>query len=178
MVIQEVILVDKNDNEIGVMEKMDAHRQPNLHRAFSVFILNDKDEMLLQQRAWGKYHSAGLWTNACCSHPAPGEKTLNAANRRLNEELGFNTELKKVFDFTYQAVFSNGLIEYEFDHVFIGNYNGIINADKEEIVDYCFKSITAIKLEILSNPDIYTEWFKIALPKFETFMNTKEGVLI
>lgn len=173
MVLQEVILVDKEDNEIGVMEKMDAHRNPNLHRAFSIFIFNDKQELLLQQRAWGKYHSGGLWTNSCCSHPMPGEKTLNAANRRLREELGFETTLKKIFDFTYLAAFSNGLMEHEFDHVYIGNYNGIIKADEDEIADYCYKSIDKIKIEIATNPGIYTEWFKIAFPKLEVFISNK-----
>lgn len=171
MGLQEVILVDLNDKEIGVMEKMDAHRNPILHRAFSIFIFNDKQEILLQQRAWEKYHSGGLWTNTCCSHPMPGEETLNAANRRLKEEFGFETALKKAFEFTYQASFSNGLIEHEFDHVYVGNYNGIIKADKDEIVDYCFKSIDKIKSDLAVNPDIYTEWFKIAFPKLQVFLS-------
>ena len=124
--MEEVVLVDEQDKPVGVMEKMQAHREGKLHRAFSVFIFNDKGEMLLQQRAFNKYHSAGLWTNACCSHPKPNETTETAAARRLNEELGFKTSLEKLFDFTYKASFENGLTEYEFDHVFSGIYNGEI----------------------------------------------------
>src|SRR4249919_2599143 len=114
---QEVILVNEQNEAIGTMEKMEAHRKALLHRAFSVFIFNSKGEMLLQQRALNKYHSGGLWTNACCSHPRPGELIEDAATRRLKEELGFETPLKKIFQFTYQASFDNGLTEHEFDHV-------------------------------------------------------------
>ena len=116
----DVILVDEHDVQTGTMEKMEVHQKALLHRAFSIFIFNEKGEMLLQKRADRKYHSAGLWTNACCSHPKPGEETLAAAEIRLQEEMGFNTELKKAFDFIYKAPFDNGLTEYEFDHVFIG----------------------------------------------------------
>src|SRR6516164_10337979 len=116
---QEVILVNEQDEPIGTMGKMEAHKKALLHRAFSVFIFNSKGEMLLQQRARDKYHSGGLWTNACCSHPKPGEEVQLAASRRLNEELGFNTPLTKIFDFIYQSSFENGLTEFEFDHVFI-----------------------------------------------------------
>ena len=111
------------------MEKMEAHKKGLLHRAFSVFIFNGKGEMLLQQRALNKYHSGGLWTNACCSHPMPGEKTEDAADRRLKEELGFETPLEKIFDFVYKAEFDNGLTEYEFDHVFAGEYEGEIKCE-------------------------------------------------
>src|ERR1700754_1322335 len=117
---EEVILVNENDIPVGTMEKMEAHRKALLHRAFSVFIFNSKGEMLLQQRADKKYHSGGLWTNACCSHPKPGEEIETAASRRLREELGFGTGLRKVFDFIYQSPFDNGLTEFEFDHVFFG----------------------------------------------------------
>jgi isopentenyl-diphosphate delta-isomerase len=174
MAIQEhVVLVDEMDNEIGTMEKMEAHLQPNLHRAFSVFIFNENGEMLLQQRAFEKYHSGGLWTNACCSHPKKNEPILNAAHRRLMEEMGFDTKLNKVFDFIYQASFANGLTEYEFDHVFIGNYDGDIIINPFEVANYCFKSIAELNYEIINNPDIYTEWFKIALPKLEAYLNVK-----
>src|SRR4249919_2186768 len=115
---QEVILVNEQNEAIGTMEKMEAHRKALLHRAFSVFIFNSKGEMLLQQRALNKYHSGGMWTNACCSHPYPEEDNLEAASRRLREEMGFATELEEIFDFTYKTVFENGLTEYEFDHVF------------------------------------------------------------
>jgi len=122
--MEQVILVNEQDEQVGIMEKMQAHREGKLHRAFSVFIFNNKREMLLQQRALNKYHSGGLWTNACCSHPKPNESTEAAAKRRLKEELGFETTLEKNFDFTYKADFENGLTEYEFDHVFSGVYNG------------------------------------------------------
>ena len=122
-------MVDTNDMSTGTMEKMEAHEKAILHRAFSVFIFNAKGELLLQQRATDKYHSGGLWTNSCCSHPRPGEDTLRAAYRRLREEMGFETELQKVFDFVYKASFENGLTEYEFDHVFVGEYDGIIEPD-------------------------------------------------
>src|SRR5580658_4397934 len=137
---EEVVLVDESDQPVGVMEKMEAHRRGLLHRAFSVFIFNSRGEMLLQQRAPEKYHSAGLWTNACCSHPRPGEDTREGAVRRLKEELGFTTHLEKLFEFTYRSEFDNGLTEFEFDHVFIGVYDQEISPDKKEASDYCFQS--------------------------------------
>jgi len=170
MLEQKVILVDENDNEVGTMEKLMAHRKPNLHRAFSVFIFNENGEMLLQQRAFDKYHSGGLWTNACCSHPMPGEDVLMAAKRRLKEELGFDTGLKKLFDFIYQASFENGLTEFEYDHVFVGNFNGAITPAKNEVADHCFRPIDFLKLDIVAYPDKYTEWFKIALPRLGTYL--------
>lgn len=164
---QQVILVDENDNVTGSMEKMDAHRKGVLHRAFSVFIFNSKSEMLIQQRAIFKYHSGGLWSNACCSHPNPGEETKPAAERRLEEEMGIRTPLRKIFDFTYAASFENGLTENEFDHVFTGTYDGIIKANPEEVNDYCFKPIKELGELIIMEPGNYTEWFKIAFPKIE-----------
>jgi len=166
----EVILVDENDIQTGVMEKMAAHQKAVLHRAFSIFIFNDKGEMLLQQRALSKYHSGGLWTNACCSHPFPGEDTLDAANRRLQEEMGFETALKKAFDFIYTAAFDNGLTEYEFDHVFTGTYNGSMNVNPEEVNDYCYRSMEAVRESIINDPSRYTAWFKIAFPKLEDYL--------
>jgi len=136
--MEEVILVDESDKPLGVMEKMEAHRKALLHRAFSVFILNSKGEMLLQQRSVTKYHSGGLWTNACCSHPRPGEDTGQAAGRRLAEELGFTTQLEEVFDFTYKSEFENGLTEYEYDHVFVGYYDEDIHPDPAEVCAYKF----------------------------------------
>jgi isopentenyl-diphosphate Delta-isomerase len=165
-----VILVDEQDNETGLMEKMEAHEKAVLHRAFSVFIFNPAGEMLLQQRAISKYHSGGLWTNACCSHPLPGEATDAAAQRRLHEELGFNTPLQKAFDFIYKAAFDNGLTEYEFDHVFTGMYDGPIAPSPEEVQDYCYKAMDDIKQSIASHPHKYTEWFKIAFYRLESFM--------
>src|SRR5690242_10595043 len=162
--MEEVVLVDEHDNAVGVMEKMQAHREGKLHRAFSIFIFNDKGEMLLQQRAFNKYHSAGLWTNACCSHPKPDETTETAATRRLNEELGFETALEKLFNFTYKASFENGLTEYEFDYVFSGIYNGEIKMNTAEVHDFCYRSIVEIESNLQTHPQKFTEWFKIAFP--------------
>lgn len=158
-----VILVDENDNEVGVMEKLQAHLEGKLHRAFSVFIFNDKDELLLQQRALSKYHSAGLWTNTCCSHPRPNETIKDSANRRLFEEMGLSCELSIKTNFTYKATFDNGLTEHEFDYVLVGhtNQNPVINA--EEVENYKWQSITDIKNDMALSPGNYTEWFKIAL---------------
>lgn len=161
---EEVILVDESDRPVGVMEKMAAHRQARLHRAFSVFIFNSKGEMLLQQRAPEKYHSAGLWTNACCSHPRPGEDTREAAVRRLQEELGFTAPLEKLFAFTYRTVYDNGLTEFEFDHVFVGTYDDKIFPDRAEVSDYRYQSLTAIEAELLSAPATFTSWFQLAFP--------------
>ncbi len=161
---EDVILVNEKDEPIGVLEKMEAHRKALLHRAFSVFIFNKKGEMLLQQRAKNKYHSGGLWTNACCSHPKPGEDTRTGAMRRLKEELGFTTDLKKIFDFTYKSGFENGLTEFEFDHVFVGDHNSAIFPDKDEVSDYCFMSPGAIASSLQSHPDKFTAWFHIAFP--------------
>jgi len=172
---QQVILVDKNDNAIGSMEKMDAHLKGLLHRAFSIFIFNSKGEMLLQQRAIKKYHSAGLWSNACCSHPQPGEETKLAALRRLNEEMGFKISLQKVFDFIYKAPFENGLTENEFDHVFVGEYQGEIKINPDEVNDYSFKPVKEIKQELTENPEKYTAWFRIAFPKIENWWKVQYG---
>ena len=161
---EEVILVDQADRPVGSMEKMEAHRQARLHRAFSVFIFNSEKEMLLQRRAAGKYHSAGLWTNTCCSHPRPGEDTLAAAGRRLKEEMGFTTPLEKVFHFTYKAELENGLTEYEFDHVFIGIYDGDVYPDPIEVSDYSYQSLESIRENLKFNPDQYTSWFRLAFP--------------
>ena len=169
-----VILVDGADNETGTMEKMQAHRSPNLHRAFSVFIFNTDGEMLLQQRAFTKYHSGGLWTNACCSHPMPGESIVNAATRRLNEELGFSCPVEKIFEFIYQADFNNGLVEYEYDHVLTGVYDGPIIADPDEVETYLYKNPETIKRELQLHPEAYTAWFKIAFPRLELFLQDKQ----
>jgi isopentenyl-diphosphate delta-isomerase len=159
-----VVLVDELDNAIGTMEKMAAHLSPNLHRAFSVFLFNDAGLMLLQQRAAHKYHSSGLWTNACCSHPAPGEDVKRSAMNRLQEEMGFTVDIQEAFSFIYQANLTNGLVEYEYDHVFTGTYNGPVNPDSNEVQAFCYKSMGDIEQDIIKNPDAYTEWFKIALP--------------
>jgi isopentenyl-diphosphate Delta-isomerase len=161
----EVILVNENDEPVGAMEKMEAHRKGLLHRAFSVFIFNTKGEMLLQQRALDKYHSGGLWTNACCSHPAPGQETGAAAHTRLSEEMGFSASLKKIFEFTYRSEFDNGLIEHEYDHVFTGNYDGAVEPNPDEVSDYCYKNLDDIQASLASHPQDYTAWFHIAFPK-------------
>jgi isopentenyl-diphosphate delta-isomerase len=168
----DVILVDENDEQIGTMGKIEVHQKALLHRAFSVFVFNEKGEILLHRRANKKYHSGGLWTNTCCSHPKPGEETLWAAENRLQEEMGFNTTLKKAFDFIYKAPFDNGLTEYEFDHVFVGTYDGVIIPNAEEVSDYCYKSVEEIKNSLESHPQKYTEWFKIAFPKMEAYLET------
>jgi isopentenyl-diphosphate Delta-isomerase len=172
---QQVILVDEHDNAIGFMDKLEAHEKGLTHRAFSIFIFNSCGEMLLQQRALDKYHSGGLWSNACCSHPHPGEETNEAAARRLNEELGFNTPLEKIFDFMYQVSFANGLVENEFDHVFVGQYDGEIKVNSQEVNDHVFKQMNQIKLELKNRPGDYTEWFKISFPKIETWWRQHFG---
>lgn len=163
--MEQVILVDEHDRELGFMEKMEAHEKALLHRAFSVFIFNERGEMLLQQRALSKYHSGGLWTNACCSHPRPTEETSRAAMRRLQEEMGFTTAIHKVFDFTYKVAFENGLTEHEFDHVFVGTYDGSIHANENEVAAYEYKCMEAIETELSLQNDQYTAWFHIAFPK-------------
>ena len=166
-----VILVNENDEQIGLMPKMEAHEKALLHRAFSVFVFNDKNELMLQQRALHKYHSPGLWTNTCCSHQREGESNIQAGKRRLQEEMGFVTDLKEVISFIYKAPFDNGLTEHEFDHVIIGNYNNkpIINPD--EVADWKWMSLEAIKVDMNVNPELYTAWFKIIFEKFYEFIN-------
>ena len=165
MQMEEVILVDEADTPLGKMEKIEAHRKALLHRAFSVFIFNSKGEMLLQRRAAGKYHSPGLWTNACCSHPRPGEETLAAASRRLKEELGIATTLTKLFDFTYRSAYDTGLTEFEFDHVFVGIYDDRdIQPDPAEVSDFCFRSSDDIQTDLQRSPAKYTTWFHLAFP--------------
>jgi isopentenyl-diphosphate delta-isomerase len=159
--IEKVILVDKKDNELGTMEKQEAHVKGLLHRAFSVFIFNDKNELLLQRRAVNKYHSGGLWTNTCCSHPRQNEKTEDAAKRRLLEEMGMRSTLKKQFDFIYKAKLDNNLYEHELDHVFFGFTNDLPIINPEEVEEYTYKTLEDIGNEMKAIPDKYTEWFKI-----------------
>ena len=160
-----VILVDAQDNELGVMEKLQAHQEGKLHRAFSIFIFNNKNELLLQQRALSKYHSGGLWTNTCCSHPSPNETILDAAQRRLFEEMGISCDLKIINHFIYQSDFENGLKEYEFDYIIIGQSNDVPLINKDEVANYKWQSIAEIENDIILNPTHYTAWFKIALQK-------------
>ena len=165
---ENVILVDNNDNQVGLMPKLEAHQKGLLHRAFSVFIFNGKYELLLQKRASSKYHSGGLWTNTCCSHPREGEDILDAANRRLIEEMGIDTSLRKVHDFIYKAELDNDLTEHEFDHVFYGVYNGDPIINKDEADDFKWIDMDSLNEDIKTNGDNYTIWFKIA---FEYFYN-------
>ena len=161
-----VILVDKHDNQLGLMEKIEAHKKAVLHRAFSVFILNDNNELLIQQRALSKYHSPALWTNTCCSHPRDGESVLDAGARRLNEEMGFETNLDSLLSFIYRAKFDNGLTEHEFDHVLFGYYNDDPSINKLEVMDWKWVNLDFLKNDIITNSDLYTIWFKIIFEKF------------
>ncbi len=167
---EQVILVNELDQQIGLMPKLEAHEKAILHRAFSVFVLNDKNEIMLQQRAHQKYHSPLLWTNTCCSHQREGETNIQAGNRRLFEEMGFNTELKELFHFIYKAPFDNGLTEHELDHVMIGYYNGEPLINSEEVEDWKWMKIEDIKEDMLLNPEIYTVWFKIIFDEFYHFL--------
>ena len=168
MSIEKVILVDENDNQVGLMPKLEAHQKGLLHRAFSIFIFNSKYELLLQKRASSKYHSGGLWTNTCCSHPREGEEILDAAKRRLIEEMGIDTSLRKVHDFIYKAELDNNLTEHEFDHVFYGIYNEDPIINKDEADDFKWIDMDSLNEDIKTNGDNYTIWFKIA---FEYFYN-------
>lgn len=157
-----VVLVDNQDNQVGLMEKMEAHVNPTLHRAFSIFIFNSKKEMLLQRRALTKYHTPGLWTNTCCSHPRDGESLGAATKRRLMEEMGMECDLKELFSFIYKADVMQGLTEHEFDHVFVGKTDAIPLINKDEVDSYKYETVGNIKSDIEKNPENYTAWFKIA----------------
>ena len=170
MIEENVILVNERDEPIGLMPKMEAHEKAVLHRAFSVFVLNSKNEIMLQQRAHHKYHSPLLWTNTCCSHQREGETNIQAGSRRLFEGRGFNTELKELFHFIYKAPFDNGLTEHELDHVMIGYYNDAPNINTEEVEDWKWMPIEAVKSDIQNNPDLYTIWFKIIFDEFYHFL--------
>ncbi|SDB47265.1 isopentenyl-diphosphate delta-isomerase [Flavobacteriaceae bacterium MAR_2010_188] len=169
-----VILVDTDDNELGIMAKMEAHEKGILHRAFSVFVFNKKGELLLQQRALDKYHSPGQWTNTCCSHQRQGETNLEAGMRRLEEEMGFTTELEDCFSFIYKSPFDNGLTEHEFDHVLVGYYNDAPSINKSEVEDYKWMVLEDVKEDLTKNPSDYTVWFKIIFDKFYELINRDE----
>ena len=170
MIEENVILVNEKDEPIGLMPKMEAHEKAVLHRAFSVFVLNSKNEIMLQQRAHHKYHSPLLWTNTCCSHQREGETNIQAGSRRLFEEMGFQTELKELFHFIYKAPFDNGLTDHELDHVMIGYYNDAPHINTEEVEDWKWMPIEAVKNDMQHNPDVYTIWFKIIFDKFYHFL--------
>jgi isopentenyl-diphosphate delta-isomerase len=158
--MEQVILVDEQDNEIGVMEKMEAHQKGLLHRAFSVLLFNNQGELLLQKRASTKYHSGGLWTNTCCSHPMPNENILDAAKRKLYQEMGIQTEMEFAYKFIYTTSLDNNLIENELDYVLIGNFDGKPQLNPAEASDWKFASLESIKEDMISKPDNYTVWFK------------------
>jgi isopentenyl-diphosphate delta-isomerase len=166
----KVILVNQNDQQIGLMPKLEAHQKAILHRAFSVFVLNSKNEIMLQQRAKHKYHSPLLWTNTCCSHQRDGETNIQAGSRRLNEEMGFETELKELFHFIYKAPFDNGLTEHELDHVMIGYYNDDPNINLEEVENWKWMGIEEVQNDIQIQPEIYTVWFKIIFDQFYHYL--------
>jgi isopentenyl-diphosphate delta-isomerase len=166
VVEEKVILVDQNDQPIGLMNKLEAHEKALLHRAFSVFILNDKNELMLQQRAHHKYHSPLLWTNTCCSHQRENESNIQAGTRRLREEMGFETNLTEMFHFIYKAPFDNGLTEHELDHVMIGNFNGEPNINSEEVESWKWMKIEDVKVDMIEHPNVYTVWFKIIFEEF------------
>lgn len=170
MVEENVILVNRNDEQIGLMPKLEAHEKAVLHRAFSVFVLNSKNEIMLQQRASQKYHSPLLWTNTCCSHQREGETNIQAGSRRLFEEMGFNTELKELFHFIYKAPFDNGLTEHELDHVMIGYCNDEPNINREEVEDWKWMKIEDVKSDMETHPALYTVWFKIIFDEFYHYL--------
>ncbi|MCP4978161.1 MAG: isopentenyl-diphosphate Delta-isomerase [Maribacter sp.] len=167
---EEVILVNTHDEQIGTMPKMEAHEKAELHRAFSVFIMNDRGETMLQQRAAHKYHSPLLWTNTCCSHQRVGESNIQAGKRRLREEMGFSVDLKELFSFIYKASFDNGLTEHELDHVMMGSYKGDPHINPDEVADYKWMRPENVKKDIAENPDKYTVWFKIIFEKFYDYL--------
>ena len=158
-----ILTVDKNDNVTGKGEKIKVHREGKLHRAFSIFVFNSKDELLLQKRAKSKYHSAGLWTNTCCSHQRDGETLEKAIHRRLKEEMGFDCELKEVFTFTYRVKFDDGLSENEYDHVFFGKFDSKPEPNPGEVDDWKWISLEELRKDIRKNPDDYTYWLKISI---------------
>jgi isopentenyl-diphosphate delta-isomerase len=165
-----VILVDEKDNPLGIMEKIEAHEKAKLHRAFSVFIYNSKNELMLQQRALTKYHTPGLWTNTCCSHQKLKESNIEAGKRRLQEEMGFSTELKETISFIYKAPFENGLTEHEFDYILIGEYQNDPQPNPDEVHNWKWMSLDNIENDIKKNPSLYTEWFKIIFEKHKSEM--------
>lgn len=159
--MEHVILVDNNDNEIGTMEKMEAHRKGLLHRAFSILLFDQSGRTLIQKRAKGKYHSSGLWTNTCCSHPLPGENLATATRRRLKEEMGIDLEPAFSHSFIYKAKLDKELIEHEFDHIFVGTFEGPPQINKQEVEDWKYVDLNWLRQDMEQHPSSYTEWFKL-----------------
>jgi isopentenyl-diphosphate delta-isomerase len=172
----ELILVDENDSPLGKMDKLLVHQKGLLHRAFSVFIFNSKGELLLQQRADTKYHSGGLWTNTCCSHPRYGEELSEAVERRLMEEMGMKCETEFAFSFIYFAAFENGLSEHELDHVFVGTSDIAPTPNSAEVKNWKYINLASLEKDIEKHPKNYSEWMKICLPRLKTYVETKELV--
>lgn len=166
--MEKIILVDRKDREIGTGEKLEVHKKGRLHRAFSIFVFNSRGGMLIQKRARGKYHSGGLWTNTCCSHPKAGENLEEAVHRRLKQEMGFDCPLKEVFSFIYKVKFENGLYEHELDHVFVGRHEGKPVSNPEEYEEWKWVSMKELKKDISRNPGNYTYWFRIAVEKLDS----------
>lgn len=167
---EQVILVDQKDRQIGLMPKMEAHEKGLLHRAFSVFVFNERKELMIQQRALSKYHSPGLWTNTCCSHQREGETNIEAGKRRLWEEMGFSTELQDSMSFIYKAPFENGLTEHEYDHILLGTYNKEPDPNPDEVHSYKWVKPQDLKQDMLRQPELYTAWFKIIFDKYYNYI--------
>ena len=174
----DVVLVDRFDREVGSMNKLKAHQEGALHRAFSIFLFNEKGKILMQKRALGKYHSPGLWTNTCCSHPGPGESIMNAAKRRLKMEMGMESVFEYQFQFYYKSGFENGLIEHEIDHVLFGQAEGRPLLNTDEVCDWKYMSIAEIEKDIEGNPEAYTSWFKICFPKVVSAYKPKRNAYL
>ncbi len=170
MIEEKVILVNENDEQTGLMPKLEAHEKGLLHRAFSVFILNDRNELMLQQRASQKYHSPLLWTNTCCSHQREGESNLQAGMRRLQEEMGFTAQLRELFHFIYKAPFDNGLTEHELDHVMIGFYQGKPEINTDEVEDWKWMAMDDVKSDMEKHPERYTVWTRIIFDEFYHYL--------
>lgn len=164
---ERVVLVDWLDRPVGTEEKLEAHRKGLLHRAFSVLIRNEQGDLLLQRRAGGKYHSGGLWSNTCCSHPRPEEELRSAARRRLSEEMGFETELEPAFSFVYRTELGGGLVEHEFDHVLLGRWEGVPRPDPEEVGDWRWAPVAVVRREIEQHPDRFTYWFRVIMRELD-----------
>jgi len=170
---EQVVLVDENDEAIGVEEKIKAHQMGALHRAFSVFIFNASGQLLLQKRALTKYHSRGLWSNTCCGHPRPGETIEKASRRRLNEEMGVDSELRKLFGFVYRAKLEDGLTEHEYDHILIGHFDGVPKADFTEVAEWKWMDLATLRVDLEEHPESYTYWFRFS---FDRFLRAMESV--
>ncbi|MEM0094335.1 MAG: isopentenyl-diphosphate Delta-isomerase [Candidatus Micrarchaeaceae archaeon] len=170
---QLVVLVDENDRELGTEEKIKAHMNGGkLHRAISIFVINSNGETMLQQRALSKYHTPGLWSNTCCSHPFPNESVLDAAHRRLKEEMGFDCEMKEAFSFIYKTPVGNGLTEWEYDHVIFGSYEGVASPNPEEVADWRWVSFADLKREVANDGSKFTPWLKIVLDRVIEYYNS------